>query len=707
MVNLECMHVDALSQLSKEQSTFIIFVDLLHLILYWIYTWFLSLWKIFPQNINAQSDTWCIIGLGGGCRSLGRKLGFFAHVQKRALKPIILTFLISLLLATHACMYCMAPRISILYFSIIESPAAQNAALRAGEVDVWTDIKDPAIIRSLEDDGFKVIVTRDGFTMCQIVFNMRRSPFDNVNFRHAVAHLVPKAEIEAVIFGGVIAKRLDTFVPPVLRKCYNPDVDAHPWNPAEAEVILTNAGIDPASVPTIIFSSPTEASDPSAYGTADLIVQNMQSIGLDVDHQETDFSALAEKVLITRDFDMALTSWPGLGRDPIDRDPDFLYQFFHSSQDVPGGYNLPGVADSELDALLEELHHSMSGETAATAKLVQDKLAELLPCVPVYTWSHVDAYRMGDPSLGDLEGVVKTEGYGSDNDWTFNLIHWTNQPIGSNLDWILNFEPFLLNPLFGMIESDWVMLDRIYDPLIAVEPYAHTDIPWVASNWIVEYSESEMNITFWLREDVYWHDGEPVNAEDVKFSWEFIRDYQIPMYKPMWENLVNVEVSASNVVRAYFNSTSPYYLYDLSDTALLLPEQIWQDVTDPKTFYPSQEDHPTVPGLTKLIGTGPYIYDPDSNPVLGGYIGGNANGDYYFMSPTSIEDLLLDLFYLSGDINRDGVVDIYDLSIAGVAYGSSEGDPRYNPYADLNMDDHVDIRDVIVICRNWGKQYSY
>jgi subtilisin family serine protease len=56
-----------------------------------------------------------------------------------------------------------------------------------------------------------------------------------------------------------------------------------------------------------------------------------------------------------------------------------------------------------------------------------------------------------------------------------------------------------------------------------------------------------------------------------------------------------------------------------------------------------------------------------------------------------------------GDINGDGIIDVYDLTIVGTAYGSFEGDPRYDQEADLNRDGHVDIRDVVVIGRNYGK----
>jgi len=55
------------------------------------------------------------------------------------------------------------------------------------------------------------------------------------------------------------------------------------------------------------------------------------------------------------------------------------------------------------------------------------------------------------------------------------------------------------------------------------------------------------------------------------------------------------------------------------------------------------------------------------------------------------------------DINGDGVIDIYDLSICGQAYGSVEGEPEYNTEADLNQDGRIDIRDLAVVAKNYGQ----
>jgi len=53
-----------------------------------------------------------------------------------------------------------------------------------------------------------------------------------------------------------------------------------------------------------------------------------------------------------------------------------------------------------------------------------------------------------------------------------------------------------------------------------------------------------------------------------------------------------------------------------------------------------------------------------------------------------------------GDVNRDGVVNISDLSIIAFAYHSSPGSPNWNPLADINKDGHIDISDLST-CAFW------
>ena len=87
--------------------------------------------------------------------------------------------------------------------------------------------------------------------------------------------------------------------------------------------------------------------------------------------------------------------------------------------------------------------------------------------------------------------------------------------------------------------------------------------------------------------------------------------------------------------------------------------------------------------------------------VDGGYaMAGESN--YYINSSYAVIDFWLVKTCAGGDVNGDGVVDIFDLSLVGLAYGSFEGEPRYNPDADLNEDGIVDIGDITIVCINYG-----
>lgn len=65
-----------------------------------------------------------------------------------------------------------------------------------------------------------------------------------------------------------------------------------------------------------------------------------------------------------------------------------------------------------------------------------------------------------------------------------------------------------------------------------------------------------------------------------------------------------------------------------------------------------------------------------------------------------------DIYYktsLAGDVNEDGVVDVFDLSIVGMAYGTFEGMPGYDADADINKDGMVDLRDLSIVTFYYGE----
>jgi len=58
------------------------------------------------------------------------------------------------------------------------------------------------------------------------------------------------------------------------------------------------------------------------------------------------------------------------------------------------------------------------------------------------------------------------------------------------------------------------------------------------------------------------------------------------------------------------------------------------------------------------------------------------------------------------DINQDGIVDMYDVSIVCFSFGSTPQSSNWNPAADINSDEHIDMRDVVIVAMHYGEQYT-
>jgi len=81
-----------------------------------------------------------------------------------------------------------------------------------------------------------------------------------------------------------------------------------------------------------------------------------------------------------------------------------------------------------------------------------------------------------------------------------------------------DFQAF--NPVVNThLTTDDVLKFMLLTPLIQYDDKLSPQ-PWLAERWEV----SDSSVTFTLRTDVRWHDGPPVTAEDVKFTFDLAKD---------------------------------------------------------------------------------------------------------------------------------------------------------------------------------------
>lgn len=110
----------------------------------------------------------------------------------------------------------------------------------------------------------------------------------------------------------------------------------------------------------------------------------------------------------------------------------------------------------------------------------------------------------------------------------------------------------------------------------------------------VEYSDDRSWVVFNLRKQARFHDGHPITAEDVKFSWQKLSSEGHPMYRTLLQEVQRVDILGPHRVRFVLKrSGNPLLILRLGDMAVL-PQHWWQDRDFQQTSF-------EVP-----LGSGPY-----------------------------------------------------------------------------------------------------
>ncbi len=133
-------------------------------------------------------------------------------------------------------------------------------------------------------------------------------------------------------------------------------------------------------------------------------------------------------------------------------------------------------------------------------------------------------------------------------------------PVGGTFQMHFGAEPETLNPIsstdFYSQQVYRLTLDGLFFYNMDTDEYE----PGLAESY--EVSRDNLIYTFKLREDAKFHDGKPVTAEDVKFTFDAIKnpEYKAQAKLPYYENLDSVEVIDPRTVRFKFKS---YYYKNL------------------------------------------------------------------------------------------------------------------------------------------------
>lgn len=137
-------------------------------------------------------------------------------------------------------------------------------------------------------------------------------------------------------------------------------------------------------------------------------------------------------------------------------------------------------------------------------------------------------------------------------------------------------EPPTLNPLVVVSGETMDIVWQLYLKLLDEQPDYLNFRPRLAERY--EFSEDSLSITFFLRDDVYWTDGEPVTAHDVRFTWELQVDTTVAWpSSSIKQHVSGVEVVDRLTAVFHFARRYPNQLMDAND-GVILPKHLLEGV---------------------------------------------------------------------------------------------------------------------------------
>jgi len=151
----------------------------------------------------------------------------------------------------------------------------------------------------------------------------------------------------------------------------------------------------------------------------------------------------------------------------------------------------------------------------------------------------------------------------------------------------------ILNPLLSQDSSSGQINSYIFNGLLKYNKDL-TIVGDLANSWNI--SKSGKEIIFNLRKNVFWHDGKPFTANDVKFTYEKLID-----------PTVKTPYSADYTLVKKFTVIGPYTIKIQYSKTFAGALESWMMGIIPKHIF-ENTDINTNPANRAPIGTGPYIF---------------------------------------------------------------------------------------------------
>lgn len=288
-----------------------------------------------------------------------------------------------------------------LIFRAIPEPAAQVAALEAGEVH-WIEAVSPEEAERLRGVDGIVVVPRKTLYVWFLSLDTRKEPLNNVKVRQALNYAIDKDAIVNGVLAGAGERSYAPLSPQFGDFYAGDDVLHYDYNPELARQLLSEAGYANGFDTTIHTTSDLRPGQERSVEICEIIQAYWADIGVNANIEAQEWSTF-EAQRINGDFAIASRGWT-----PWTGDPDgTILQNFHPDWHPPNGRGVCFLDDEEATRLMDEARSLFDLEARVQAwKAVQKRIVELAPWVFVHHAvvfeAHTDKLKGYKPWAGGI-----------------------------------------------------------------------------------------------------------------------------------------------------------------------------------------------------------------------------------------------------------------------------------------------------------------
>ncbi len=125
---------------------------------------------------------------------------------------------------------------------------------------------------------------------------------------------------------------------------------------------------------------------------------------------------------------------------------------------------------------------------------------------------------------------------------------------------------------------NYMVRDMVYETLLSMHPTTLEYIPSLATHWQV--SPDKMTYRFRINPNARWVDGEPVIAQDVVATWNFMMDegLQAPTNRITWSKFEKPVAESKYIVRVTSNQVNWRNFLYFSQAMYIFPAHVLKEV---------------------------------------------------------------------------------------------------------------------------------